>query len=97
MNIYVGNLPYNISEDELKNMFSEFGHVTAVKIIQDKHTGKSKGFGFVEMGSKNEGAAAIKALSGKEINGRALAIDEARPSNNTGNKHRSPRRRHTRY
>lgn len=96
MNIYIGNLSFNISENELRTLFAEYGQVTSVKIIQDKFTGKSKGFAFVEMSTKEEGETAIKALSGKEIGGRALTVDEARPANNSNNL-RSPRRRNSRY
>jgi RNA recognition motif-containing protein len=79
MNIYVGNLPYGISEDELKNTFSKFGSVTSVKIIMDKMTGRSKGFAFVEMANNSDGNQAIKSLNETELNGRNIKVNEARP------------------
>ncbi|MEA1882781.1 MAG: RNA-binding protein [Candidatus Marinimicrobia bacterium] len=79
MNIYAGNLSYDISEDDLKGAFEEFGEVTSAKIISDRYSGRSKGFGFVEMSSDDEANAAIEALSGKELAGRSLIVNEARP------------------
>ena len=79
MNIYVGNISFKASEADLSQAFSEFGEVVSVKIIKDRDTGRSKGFGFVEMVNDDEGAAAIEALNGSEIEGRALRINEARP------------------
>ena len=79
MNVYVGNLNYDLSEDDLKQAFEEFGEVTSAKIISDRYSGRSKGFGFVEMSSDDEAKAAIEALSGKELNGRTLVVNEARP------------------
>ena len=79
MNVYVGNLSYDLSEDELKQAFEEFGEVTSAKIISDRYSGRSKGFGFVEMSSDDEAKAAIEALSGKELNGRTMVVNEARP------------------
>ena len=79
MNIYVGNLSYETTDEDLRSAFKEFGAVTSVSIIKDKFSGQSKGFGFVEMSSKAEGQAAIDGLNGKEINGRALKVNEARP------------------
>jgi len=79
MNIYVGNLPYNISDDELRAAFAAFGEVSSATVIMDKMTGRSKGFGFVEMPSKDEADAAIKALDGSELNGRNVRVNEARP------------------
>jgi RNA recognition motif-containing protein len=79
MNIYVGNLPYSISEDELKNAFAKFGAVTSVKIIMDKATGRSKGFAFVEMANGSEGNQAIKSLNETDLNGRNIKVNEARP------------------
>jgi|TARA_B100000929_G_scaffold287061_1_gene273150 RNA recognition motif-containing protein len=79
MNVYVGNLSYDLSEDDLKQAFEEFGEVTSAKIISDRYSGRSKGFGFVEMTSDDEGKAAIEALSGKELSGRTLVVNEARP------------------
>ncbi|MDB4285690.1 RNA-binding protein [bacterium] len=78
MNIYVGNLSYNVSEAELKELFGEYGSVHSVKIINDKFTGKSKGFGFIEM-EDDGGRAAIDGLNGQDEDGRALKVNEARP------------------
>jgi RNA recognition motif-containing protein len=86
MNIYVGNLPYNISEDELKGIFEEYGAVSTVKIVTDKYSGKSKGFGFVEMNDDNEAKEAIDDLNGAEVKGRNLKVNQARE--NTGNERR---------
>ena len=79
MNVYVGNLSYDLSEDDLKQAFEEFGEVTSAKIISDRYSGRPKGFGFVEMTSDDEGKAAIEALSGKELSGRTMVVNEARP------------------
>ena len=79
MNVYVGNLNYDLSEDDLKQAFEEFGEVTSAKIISDRYSGRSKGFGFVEMSSDDEAKAAIEALSGKDLNGRTMVVNEARP------------------
>ena len=79
MNVYVGNLNYDLSEDDLKQAFEEFGEVTSAKIISDRYSGRSKGFGFVEMSSDDEAKAAIEALSGKELSGRTMVVNEARP------------------
>jgi len=77
MNIYVGNIPYKATEDDLGNLFAEFGDVSSVKIIQDKFTGRSKGFGFVEM-SDEAGANAIESLDGYEHMGRNLVVSQAK-------------------
>ena len=79
MRIYVGNLPYSIGEDELREMFAPFGQVASANVITDRDSGQSKGFGFVEMASSTEAQAAIAGLNGKEMNGRALTVNEARP------------------
>jgi RNA recognition motif-containing protein len=79
MNIYVGNLSYTMSEGELRDAFAAFGTVTSAKILMDRETGRSRGFGFVEMPNQSEGEAAIANLNGKELGGRALRINEARP------------------
>ncbi|MCX6813715.1 MAG: RNA-binding protein [Candidatus Azambacteria bacterium] len=84
MDIYVGNLSYETSEDELKQTFEQFGQVASVRIVKDKFSGDSKGYGFVEMASKEEAAAAIAGLDGKELNGRTLKINEARPREQGG-------------
>ena len=78
MNIYVGNLNYNLTEDELKEIFEEFGEVSTVKIITDKYSGRSKGFGFVEMPNDAEGKDAINDLNDKDMNGRNIKVNEAR-------------------
>ena len=79
MNIYVGNLSYNMSEGELRDAFSPFGEVSSVKILVDRETGRSRGFGFVEMPNQGEAETAITQLNGKDLGGRALRINEARP------------------
>jgi RNA recognition motif-containing protein len=79
MNIYVGNLSYGMSEDELREAFSAYGDVTSVKILSDRETGRSRGFGFVEMPNQSEGEAAVAQLNGKELGGRTLRVNEARP------------------
>jgi len=79
MNIYVGNLSYDVSEEELTEAFGAFGQVTSAKIVKDKFTGNSKGFGFVEMPEKSEAEAAISSMNGQELKGRTLAVNEARP------------------
>ena len=79
MNIYVGNLSFKTTEDELRQEFAGFGEVSSVNIIKDKYTGESKGFGFVEMADQNEATTAISTLNGKELNGRTLNVNEARP------------------
>jgi len=79
MKLYVGNLSYEVTEDDLKQAFEQCGQVDSVSIINDKYTGRSKGFGFVEMPSKDEAKAAIETLNGKEVKGRAVNVNEARP------------------
>lgn len=79
MNIYVGNMPWDVTEDEIRSAFAAFGEVSSVNVIKDNFSGRSKGFGFVEMPSKAEGQAAIDALNGKEMKGRNLTVNEARP------------------
>ena len=79
MNIYVGNLSRDLSESELREAFQPFGEVSSASIIKDKFTSESRGFGFVEMPNKAEGDAAIAAMNGKELKGRNLTINEARP------------------
>lgn len=79
MNIYVGNLSYSMSEDELRAAFAAHGEVSQVKILSDRETGRSRGFGFVEMPNQSEGEAAVNQLNGKEVGGRALRVNEARP------------------
>ena len=79
MNIYVGNLPFSTSENDLSELFGEHGTVISAKIIIDRMTGRSKGFGFVEMESDDEAKAAIEALDQKEFQGRTLKVNEAKP------------------
>lgn len=79
MNIYVGNLSYEVTEEDLKEAFAVFGEVDTVKIIKDNYTGRSKGFGFVEMPAKSEAQSAIEGLNGKDLKGRNLNVNEARP------------------
>ena len=79
MNIYVGNLSWNLSDQELENLFSEFGEISSAKIVLDKFSNRSKGFGFVEMANDEEAKAAIEALNGKEIDGRNIVVNESRP------------------
>ena len=87
MNIYVGNLPYTTDEDEVRSMFEEFGEVFSVKLIEDRETGRKKGFGFVEM-EQNGGKEAIDELNETEINGRSIVVNEARPRNERNNNNR---------
>ena len=79
MNIYVGNIPYRLSEGELKEIFQEYGAVESVKIITDKFTGRSKGFGFIEMPNDEEARKAIDELNEAEVDGRNLRVNEAKP------------------
>ncbi len=84
MNIYVGNLPFNATEDEVKDLFVPFGNVTSVALIKDKMTGQPRGFGFVEMASDDEAQKAITALNGKEFKNRAMVVNAARPREERG-------------
>jgi RNA recognition motif-containing protein len=77
--LYVGNLSYDVTSSDLEQMFTPHGSVTSAEVIQDRDTGRSKGFGFVQMGSDAEAQAAIAALNGQENGGRALTVNEARP------------------
>ena len=79
MKIYVGNLAYEVTEDDLEQEFAAFGEVTSVNIITDKYTGRPRGFGFVEMAKVAEGQAAVTGLNGKTLRDRTLAVNEARP------------------
>ena len=79
MNIYVGNLSYEVTEEDLKEAFEVFGEVDTVKVIKDNYTGRSKGFGFVEMPAKAEAQSAIEGLNGKDLKGRSVNVNEARP------------------
>jgi len=84
MNIYVGNLSYNVTEDELSEMFAKYGEVESVKIITDRFSGQSKGFGFVEMPSNSEADQAIKALNGNLVKDRNVKINQANPGGKRG-------------
>jgi RNA recognition motif-containing protein len=84
MNIYVGNLSRNVTEEDLREAFEAFGQVTSVNIIKDKFSGEPRGFGFVEMQAKAEAQAAIEGMNGKELNGRTLNVNEARPRTEGG-------------
>ena len=77
--LYVGNLPYNVTEEKLQDHFAQHGTVVSARIISDKFTGKSKGFGFVEMSSDQEAEKAISALNGTDFEGRSIVVSEARP------------------
>ena len=77
--LYCGNLSYNVTSNDLEQMFAEFGSVKSAEVINDRDTGRSKGFGFVEMGNDNEALAAINGLNGQEHDGRTLTVNEARP------------------
>ncbi len=79
MNIYVGNLDYKVTEEDLNDLFSEFGEVESARIITDKYNGRSKGFGFVIMEDNTEAKSAIDGLNGKTVNDRELSVNEARP------------------
>ena len=82
--LYVGNLSYGINDSALQEMFAPHGNVRSAKVITDRDTGRSKGFGFVEMGSDQEAQAAIAALNGKSVEGRNLTVNEARPKEGGG-------------
>jgi RNA recognition motif-containing protein len=88
MNIYVGNLLFDVTEDELREAFKPFGEVTEVRLIMDKFSGKSKGFGFIEMPSKEEAEKAIAELNSKEMKGRAMTVNEAKPKTDRGGRGR---------
>lgn len=79
MNIYVGNLPYSVRDQDLMTLFSQYGSVSSAKVVIDRETDRSKGFGFVEMPSNDEGSDAVNKLNGSEFAGRALRVNEARP------------------
>ena len=79
MKIYVGNLAYSVTEEDLKKAFEAFGQVDSVSVIKDQYSNQSKGFGFVEMGDASQAKAAIEGLNGKDLNGRSLNVNEARP------------------
>lgn len=89
MNIYVGGLPYSLTERELEELFAEFGVVSSARIITDRDTRRSKGFGFVEMPNQAEAEEAVRQLEGKEVDGRNLKVNEAKPREDRSN--RGPR------
>ncbi|NLF92412.1 MAG: RNA-binding protein [Oligosphaeraceae bacterium] len=78
-NLYVGNLSYSVTDDDLNQLFAQFGQVDSARVIMDRDSGRSKGFGFVEMADDNEAQAAIDALNGKDNNGRVINVNEAKP------------------
>lgn len=82
--LYVGNLAYGVTDSDLQQMFGQFGTVASAQVIMDRDTGRSKGFGFVEMGNDQEAQAAITGLNGKESDGRSLTVNEARPKEGGG-------------
>jgi len=82
--LYVGNLPYSVSDSDLQQMFEGHGTVVSAQVIMDRDTGRSKGFGFVEMSSDAEAQAAVDAMNGKDINGRPLTVNEAKPREDRG-------------
>lgn len=79
MNIYAGNLSYSVTDDDLREMFEPYGEVSRASVISDRESGRSKGFGFVEMTNDDEAKGAIDALNGKDLKGRAINVNEARP------------------
>ncbi len=84
MNIYVGNLSHDATDVTIREAFESFGEVTSARVIKDKYTGQSRGFGFVEMPAESQAQTAIKSLNGKELLGRAISVNEARPRANQG-------------
>jgi RNA recognition motif-containing protein len=84
MRLYVGNLAYSVTSQSLETLFSEYGQVTNASVVQDRDTGRSKGFGFVEMADNTQGQAAIQGLNLKEVEGRCLTVNEARPREERG-------------
>jgi RNA recognition motif-containing protein len=84
INIYVGNLSYNSTEDALRDLFGAYGTVERAKIITDQFTGRSKGFGFIEMADRDEGMNAIRELDAKELDGRTIKVNEAKPRQSSG-------------
>ncbi len=92
MNIYVGNLPHSVSEEELREIFSEYGAVASVKLVKDRFSGQSKGFGFVEMPSNSEADQVIKALNKSIMHGRAIKVNQVQPQKKGRKNARRPRR-----
>jgi RNA recognition motif-containing protein len=91
VNIYVGNLSYQVTDEDLRAAFENYGEVSSAKVIKDKFTDQSKGFGFVEMSGQTEAESAIQEMSGKELKGRTLTVNEARPRNEGFNNNRQRR------
>lgn len=89
MNIYVSNLSFNVTDDDLRGFFESYGAVSSAKVITDKFTGKSRGFGFVEMGEDEAAKTAIKELDGGMVEGRAIKVNEAKPREERGSSNRS--------
>ncbi|WPP51734.1 RNA recognition motif domain-containing protein [Catalinimonas niigatensis] len=85
MNIYVANLNYKVQDEHLRELFEEYGEVSSAKVISDRETGQSRGFGFVEMPDENDGLTAIEELDGAEVQGRAIKVNKARPKTEGGN------------
>lgn len=88
MNIYIGNMSFETTEDQLRQAFETFGEVSTVSVIKDKNTGDSRGFGFAEMPTKSEAVAAISGLNGQDLGGRSLNVSEAKPREQSGNGNR---------
>lgn len=86
MNIYVGNMSFDTTEDQLRQAFESYGNVASIRIVTDRDTGRAKGFGFVEMATQEEANAAISGLNGQDLNGRALNVNEAKPRESSGNR-----------
>ena len=97
MNIYVSNLSFHTSEEDLKNLFGKYGTVNSAKIIMDRETNRSRGFGFIEMPSTEEGQAAIKGLNQKDIQGRQLSVSIAREKENSVSRQSFPRNNARRF
>ncbi len=91
MKIFVGNFSFSTTEDDLRTLFSPFGNIDTISVITDRTTGRSRGFGFVEMGDRGQAEKAIEALNGKDFGGRSLNINEARPKTDGGGGPRGPR------
>ena len=100
MNIYVGNLSYDVTDETIRGTFESFGEVTSAKVIKDKYTGQSRGFAFVEMPGQSQAQTAIKSLQGKELQGKQITVSEARPrtgDRRTGGGRMEDSRRRNRY
>ena len=92
MNIYVGNLSESTTDEDLLGLFKEFGEVSSARVIKDRFSGEARGFAFVEMSSKSEGIAAIQGANGRELNGKSLVVNEARPKTENGGGNRGGNR-----